>query len=176
MEYELYHYGVRGMKWGVRRYQNADGTLTSAGKRRASRTIDRINSMYDHSNKWTNRKIERLTRKGKTAKADVMKEMIKQNESARETKVSAIRNMNAEQYNAAKRSDIKDTWLGGQNYMKRNALYMTTPLSRINEYTMQRGMRWASNYTWNSTLARMSPSEGYSYLDNKSRVAAALRL
>ena len=31
---ELMHHGILGMKWGVRRYQNKDGSLTLAGKRR----------------------------------------------------------------------------------------------------------------------------------------------
>jgi hypothetical protein len=34
---ELYHHGIKGQKWGVRRYQNPDGSLTSAGKRRLYR-------------------------------------------------------------------------------------------------------------------------------------------
>lgn len=34
MEYVLYHHGVKGQKWGVRRYRNKDGSLTTAGKKR----------------------------------------------------------------------------------------------------------------------------------------------
>lgn len=33
---ELYHHGIKGMKWGVRRFQKKDGTLTSVGKKRYS--------------------------------------------------------------------------------------------------------------------------------------------
>lgn len=33
---ELEHYGIKGQKWGIRRYQNKDGSLTNAGKKRYS--------------------------------------------------------------------------------------------------------------------------------------------
>lgn len=34
MDNNLYHHGIKGMKWGVRRFQNKDGSLTNAGKER----------------------------------------------------------------------------------------------------------------------------------------------
>lgn len=36
---ELYHHGIKGQKWGVRRFQNPDGSLTAAGKRRADKEV-----------------------------------------------------------------------------------------------------------------------------------------
>lgn len=40
----LNHAGVKGMKWGIRRYQNKDGTLTPAGKKRYDRDIRENNA------------------------------------------------------------------------------------------------------------------------------------
>lgn len=38
---ELYHHGIKGMHWGKRRYQNTDGSLTPAGKKRYRREVER---------------------------------------------------------------------------------------------------------------------------------------
>ena len=46
MSNELIHYGVPGMKWGVRRYQNKDGSLTNAGKKRQMQ-LEKQASKYD---------------------------------------------------------------------------------------------------------------------------------
>ena len=40
----LAHWGVKGMRWGVRRYQNKDGSLTPAGKKRYDRDIQDNNA------------------------------------------------------------------------------------------------------------------------------------
>lgn len=64
---ELYHYGKKGMQWGVRRYQNPDGSLTAAGKKRYDRdTADLSNdkkSQYKaNPDRWVKEDLERSKR------------------------------------------------------------------------------------------------------------------
>lgn len=59
---ELCHYGIRGMRWGIRRYQNPDGTLTEAGRKRVSKLHDSNSRLTERRDKLTKR-MEFQTRK-----------------------------------------------------------------------------------------------------------------
>lgn len=44
---ELYHHGIKGQKWGVRRYQNENGELTDAGRAHYQKLYDRGKTLTD---------------------------------------------------------------------------------------------------------------------------------
>lgn len=72
---ELAHHGVPGMKWGQRRYQNKDGTLTELGKKRLQKESDRLakEEQIMKNRKETKAKIDELAARRKALDDDKKK-------------------------------------------------------------------------------------------------------
>lgn len=54
-QYVLMHHGIKGQKWGVRQYQNPDGTLTAAGKARYGAKADQVEKYARKAASWEGR-------------------------------------------------------------------------------------------------------------------------
>lgn len=67
---ELYHYGILGMRWGIRRYQNKDGTLTAAGRKKALKLKNQYNELTRQERK-NNKLKDKLLQKKKSSSASV---------------------------------------------------------------------------------------------------------
>lgn len=80
--YDLYleHHGIKGQKWGVRRYQNTDGTLTSAGRQRYGMSqsksstdepsVESKSGTYSDGSKWESTTIRSKDSQQKFEKGD----------------------------------------------------------------------------------------------------------
>lgn len=81
--YDLVHHGIKGQKWGVRRYQNEDGSWTSEGRKRYSDTIKGLNRLdrdiakSKYQKAKANVKLSKALRKGKLDKIEKYKKITK---------------------------------------------------------------------------------------------------
>ena len=71
---ELYHHGVKGIKWGIRRYQNHDGSLTSAGKKRYNSEMKDLKKYTESSAEFwrEQRKLDSLVSESKRTNKQIV--------------------------------------------------------------------------------------------------------
>ena len=140
---ELYHFGVEGMKWGVRRYQNEDGTLTEAGKA--------------HYNKSYGKMVTKIKKKEtKASKLRVKSDKYQyKSDKAFDKSYRAITDAGSEGQTSkgykykrkAARANYKATKLvkSGEKYYKRKMkTFSTMPISMFNESDVAYAKKYAN--------------------------------
>lgn len=101
---ELMHWGIKGMKWGFRRYQNHDGSLTAAGKKRYNKEMAKAKAEEKllKSRQRTQAKLDKLNAL-KKSNADLKNELDGKN--AKPEKVEKQKSINV---NKVIKKDLKD--------------------------------------------------------------------
>ena len=101
------HFGILGMKWGVRRYQNPDGTLTPAGKRR----YNELNAKADYYKQKADNKYHEIYAEGKDSIVRAI------SADAANTKSKILRKK-AEKYGTIEETEYKNAYQRIRNTFK----------------------------------------------------------
>ena len=152
---DLRHHGIKGQKWGVRRFQNSDGSLTAAGRKRYGDG----ESSYDYGKDSGGRKVVRVS---KESSIDNYENAIKKTKAAGDA-VENIRKFN----NDAKR--MKDPAMEKRIRKSTEAMTDKELQQRVNRLNME------DNYT-RMMMHREQLKQGEDYVNKVLDVSAvALR-
>lgn len=132
----ILHYGIKGMRWGVRRYQNADGSLTSEGEQRynrdkrenaAKKKENRIDLSTPDPQRWVKEDLER-SKRSIDASSDLVKELKKLEQST--TSKPVTKRMDLSEMSDKEMRDKINRELLERQY---NQLFAETPKSQVSK-------------------------------------------
>lgn len=119
----LFHHGVKGQRWGIRRYQNEDGSLTPEGKKRKAQLYSDIDKRYEKETRKP--KLELLRYKDRNdlparKKKAIAEAKIVRSETLRNIRQNEVdegfdylENSSTKKFLSSPYSDIKDELTGG---------------------------------------------------------------
>ena len=142
MDNELYHYGVLGMRWGVRRYQNKDGSLTKAGQKRYNKEMAKVRE----KNKALNNSIKT---KAKLEKLDSKKKELKEKEKSFKNGKSASDMVKKDETSTKSKriSDMSDDELRAmvnRMMLEKNSMDLQRQISSLNAQNVSTGRKIAN--------------------------------
>ena len=141
--YELYHHGILGMKWGVRRFQNPDGSLTAEGK---------IRYRYDEKKgKYVKRSGSEVRKLRKEAKKKAAAAAAKKIRSPREKKITEMTDKQLEKY--IKRMQLEKQAIGLRN-----------DVNNMDPKPLTKGQQFVKKYVDGMLLPHLQQNGG-KYLD-----------
>ena len=132
METYLAHHGILGMKWGVRRYQNEDGTLTPAGKLRAMKVA---------SSNYLSKRDTRIAKRAiyGTVKRNTLYADLNTSNAAKEIRKAAKAKSGGDEYGAQKHTSNAEQYVkNAANFIASNKALSKT-LSEISDGTLKAG-------------------------------------
>ena len=126
---ELKHWGIKGMKWGIRRYQNKDGSLTRAGKKRQADNLEKARQ----AKKAKQDEIrEREEKRSKLLKSTDASELYKNRDLLSTEEINErLNRLNAEQRLSQLSSQTKSTGMDKVN----KALSVGRKINEVYEFT-----------------------------------------
>lgn len=139
---ELYHYGIKGQKWGVRRFQNPDGSLTNTGKKRYSK--------LDRDRAKAAKKLDRAkTKRGKEKAQKDVDRLAKAEPEAYAKAHSIGSRVNTAMMKIGMAYLNDQIFFGGMGTKATKAAIKAIGMASITAYTMARGgydIKWYDRY------------------------------
>lgn len=110
---ELYHWGIKGMKWGIRRYQNSDGSLTAAGRKRYTNSDGTFNKKGEkyiakETGRLKSEKTKLENQKKVNAQLDELAKMRKSNQDL-EDEINGKKKVETEASDSKQKSAVSKT-------------------------------------------------------------------
>lgn len=166
----LYHHGTKGMRWGIRRYQNKDGSLTPAGQKRYNKEVEKLKKetakvkaaeKLAANNKKVQTKFDKLD--AKKAALEARKKALKDGKDPEEEKKKAEESAEEKKARLLKSTDPKE-------------LYDNKELLTTNELN-ERLFRIDTEARLNSKIAVEHQKTGMDYVDDaKSKIDKGVAL